>query len=151
MTRLIITRGLPGSGKSTLAKDWVASDPTSRARINRDDLRAQLHGGYVQQEAQITAVRNAAIGALLRRGVDVVCDDTNLPNGVVRDLHAVAARAGAELEVWDLTHVPVDECIRRDAGRDHPVGEHVIRQMFDRYLDGRSIPLPLPEAVAART
>lgn len=151
MSRLYITRGLPGCGKTYEASAWVAEDPGSRARINRDDLRAMVHGGLHIKgvtESRIIAVRDAAISALLRRGVDVVCDDTNLPQRTVRDLGRLAKRAGADLKVWDLTDRPLDECIGRDALRERPVGELVIREMHTKYLRGRTFPLPMPEEPA---
>lgn len=146
MSILLVCRGLPGSGKSTWAKQWVAEDPAMRARVNRDDLRAMLHDGVFipgQTEQRVIAARDAQIAALLREG-DVVCDDTNLPQRVMRDLAVVVQRAGAELRVQDFTGVPVEVCIERDAARDRPVGEEVIRRMYDRFLRGRDLPLPVP-------
>jgi predicted kinase len=163
MTLLRITRGLPGSGKSTLAAEWVAEDPTSRAQVNRDSLRAMLHnsvwiGGRSGTEGATIAARDAIIKALLRKGVDVICSDTNLPQKVARDLRNLATIAGAELEVIDLTNVPLDLCLERDAERetrfmldrdgDGGVGGDVIRGMHSRYLAGRPYPLPLPDEPA---
>lgn len=145
MPTLTITRGLPGSGKTTLAKAWVAEDPTHRARVNRDDFRSMLHGGYVDQERQINAARDAAITALLKRGIDVVADDTCLPQRHARDLRRLAMLAGADFDVWDLTNVFVDTCITRDAGRPAMVGEKVIKDMYQRYLAGKPYPLPWPD------
>ena len=51
-----------------------------------------------------------------------VCDDTNLPQRAVRDLANVAAACAAMLAVWDLTDVPVEVCIERDAARSRTVG-----------------------------
>lgn len=160
MTTLKITRGLPGSGKSTLAGEWVAEDPTARAQVNRDHLRKMMHnsvwiGGQSGTEGAVVAARDAMIKALLRKGVDVICSDTNLPQKVARDLRNLARIAGADFEVIDLTGVPLELCLERDAERDtrftldgegEPgVGRSVIQGMYNRYLAGKPSPLPLPE------
>ncbi len=150
MTKLIVTRGLPASGKSTYAHAWVAEDRAHRARINRDDLRDMVHNGaWVGgvTEPQIVVARDAAILALLAKGVDIINDDTNLPQRVARDLARLAWRAGADFEVKDFTGVDLDECLRRDAARTDkpPIGEAVIRSMHARFLAGKTLPLPLPE------
>lgn len=152
---LRIYRGLPGSGKTTLARAWVAEDPTVRARVNRDSVRAMLHDSVFlgpTTERSVMAVRDAAIGSLLRRGVSIACDDTNLPSRVIRDLLALATSAGVPHEVVDLTNVSAEVCIERDAARAVTVGASVIRDMHTRYLRGQPYPLPMPmpsEAVAA--
>lgn len=155
MTTLYATRGIIGSGKTTRARAWVAVDPAGRARVNRDDIRRMAHGGaWVARddsspgtERATLAVRDAAISALLGCGIDVVCDDTNLPSRTVRDLRRIAAAAGAQFEVWDLTDVPLDECIRRDTARGGraQVGEQVARDQYARFVAGRPYPLPLPD------
>jgi predicted kinase len=160
MTTLTITRGLPGSGKSTYADEWVAEDPTGRAQVNRDHLRKMMHnsvwiGGRAGTEGAVITARDAMIKALLRKGVDVICSDTNLPQKVARDMRNLATVAGAEFNVVDLTDVPLELCLERDAERDARftldrdgdpgVGEKVIRDMHARFLAGKSHPLPLPE------
>lgn len=151
MTKLIITRGLPGSGKSTFARAWVAEDPTHRAEVNRDHLRKMLHdgtyiGGRAGTEPMVTAARDAAIQALLRRNVDVVCSDTNLPQRVARDLRNLADVAGADFEVQDFTDVPWDVCVERDQARGaEAVGADVIIGMHTRFLAGAKSPLPIPQ------
>ncbi|MFD6415771.1 AAA family ATPase [Streptomyces sp. NPDC060194] len=148
MPTLHITRGLPASGKTTWARAWTAEDRAGRARVNRDDLRAMLDSGeHVKgvTEQRVMAVRDAAILRLLGKGYDVVCDDTNLPQRVARDLARLALRAGAELRVHDFTHVSVDVCVERDAARERSVGEEAVRGLHQRFLAGQSSPLPLPE------
>lgn len=140
MATLIITRGLPGSGKTTIAMSLVKAASGRMARVNRDDLRAMMHGARVGrrwQEDQVTTAQRAAVEALLGAGVDVIADDTNLPERSVRGWERLARRCGAELQVIDLRKVvPVEECIRRDAARGAAggrlVGEEVIRQMHAR-------------------
>lgn len=148
--KLTITRGLPGSGKTTLALAWVAEDPIHRARVNRDTLRAMCHdGAWLGQdtEKQITSVRDAAVTALLKRGVNVIVDDTNLPSRTARDLRRLATLARAEFEVIDLTDMALDVCLARNALRDPParVPEDRIRDMHARYVAGKPHPLPIAE------
>jgi predicted kinase len=145
VTRLLITRGLPASGKTTFARKLQPMV----VRVNRDDLRFMLHGRrlYTQwAEGQITVVQRAMVEGLLRAKADVIVDDTNLRARAVREWAETAARFHAGFEVHDFTDVPLIECIRRDAARAEPeqVGEQGIRRMFDRYLKGRTLPLPIP-------
>jgi predicted kinase len=154
VTKLLITRGLPGCGKTTYAREWVAADREHRARVNRDDLRSMLdHGQFVKgvTEPRVLASRDAAILSLLSKGIDTICDDTNLPQRTARDLAKLAKRAGAELAVIDLTDVPLETCLERNAARTDkpPVSEAAIKDMHARYLAGRPHPLPLPEETAA--
>jgi predicted kinase len=145
MTRLLITRGLPASGKTTFARKLQPQV----VRVNRDDLRLMLHGRrlFTQwAEGQVTAAQRAAVEVLLRARADVIVDDTNLRAKTVREWAELAAKFHATFEVHDFTDVPLEECLRRDAGRpdDVRVGEQGIRRMFDRYLAGRNLPLPVP-------
>ena len=150
MPKLIITRGLPASGKTTRAKAWVAEDPIRRARVNRDDLRDMLNEHfYAGRDTEITvlAARDALITGLLSRGLDVVCDDTNLPQRTARDVARIGRLAGAEIEVWDLTDVSLETCLERSKTRirEDSVEDQVILDMYTRYLAGRKYPLPLPD------
>jgi hypothetical protein len=108
-----------------------------------------LHGGQLSlgwAEKQVTVAQRAQIDALLREGISVICDDTNLRSKVVKELAELAYAAGATVVVKDFTDVTLEECIRRDAGRDEAarVGAEVIRGMHQRYLAGRGLPLPVP-------
>lgn len=154
MNVLIITRGLPGSGKTTHARAWVAGDRANRARVNRDDLRAMLDDGAFEKgvtEPRILAARDATILGLLRKGLSVICDDTNLPQRTARDLADLARRASADFTVYDYTNVPLETCLARNAGRADkaPVPEDAIRDMHARYVAGKPWPLPVPTEPAA--
>ncbi|MEV6368375.1 AAA family ATPase [Micromonospora musae] len=151
MPRLIATRGLPASGKTTFARTLQPSV----VRVNRDDLRRMLHGErlFTQwAEAQVTTAQRAQVEALLRARADVCVDDTNLRARTLRDWADLAERYGAEFEVHDFTDVPLDECLRRDAARPEAdrVGAAAIRRLHERYLAGRPLPLPVPQARADR-
>ncbi|MFC3501065.1 AAA family ATPase [Micromonospora krabiensis] len=151
MSRLIATRGLPASGKTSFARTLQPSV----VRVNRDDLRRMLHGErlFTQwAEAQVTIAQRAQVEALLRARADVCVDDTNLRSRTLRDWAELAARHGAEFEVHDFTDVPLEECLRRDAARPEAerVGEAAIRRLHERYLEGKPLPLPVPQARAGR-
>src|SRR5262245_36026872 len=118
MPTLTITRGLPASGKTTWAKRYIETEAPRTARVNRDELRRAMHGGLVGAnwaERQVTLAQQAAVEALLRGGVDVVCDDTNLRARVVRDFADLASACGADFAVRDFTDVPLEVCVERDA------------------------------------
>jgi tRNA uridine 5-carbamoylmethylation protein Kti12 len=137
MSDLIICQGLPGSGKTTWAKKWVAENPQRRARVNRDDLRQLMHGGYVDRstELQVTFAQGAMIAQLLTASIDVVCDDTNLTIAATDMLHYRATSAGATWRLQSFLYVSIEECIRRDSLREGSarVGEKVIRDMWASY------------------
>jgi predicted kinase len=134
MATLTITRGLPGSGKTT----WARQQPDT-VRVNRDDLRRMLHGGFIgsgRAEVEVTIAQRAQIEALLASKVNVICDDTNLSPSVVKSLTSLATRCGAEVVIVDFTDVPLEVCLERDAQRtgDQQVGPEAIRGMYYKYL-----------------
>jgi predicted kinase len=139
-TELLFTCGLPGSGKSTWARAWVAEDPTRRARISRDDTRMALHGGHhgPATEAQVTIATYAAIGALLADGISVIEDGTNLVEEHRFALQLLAVRAGVRARLVDLTTVPLDLCLSRNAERPAAtrVPEEYIQAMHRQYIAG---------------
>ncbi|MFB9178638.1 AAA family ATPase [Dactylosporangium sucinum] len=132
----MITIGLPGSGKTTAARAWVAAARRTRVRVNRDDLCHMLHEwwtGWPEHEEPTGETLEAAIRVLLASGKDVICDDHNLRPEAWQLHAALAKEAGVRLQVWDLTGVPVKDCIARDQYRGqrggHRVGATRIRAM----------------------
>jgi predicted kinase len=153
MSHLHIYRGLPASGKTTHARKCIdASRVGSIVRLNRDDLRKMmLPSGYKEPvyiaEELVTKVQQGQIVELLRGGIDVIIDDTNLRARSVRTLAQLAIKAGASWSCVDFFYTPVEECLRRDAARENAVGEEVILRMYRKYLsNGRTLPVPEVEA-----
>lgn len=153
MAKLVITRGLPGCGKSTFARAWVGESPDTRAEVNRDALRLMLGGftvGTHEQESMVTKIQHTAIRDLLKSGKDVVSSDTNLQDKYMRELYRIANSVGAEVEVIDMTNVPLDTVRIRNSNRTDkvPVPDAVITRMFQQIKD-KAYPLPLPNMDSA--
>lgn len=151
MTTLIITRGIPASGKTTWAKGWVLQDPGKRARASRDDLREMLfaESGLLSHDKEkvVTDVQRETVKGLLRAGISVVVDNTNLRARYVREWRKLAALNGADPFLSDFP-IAVDEAVRRDAGRacmgGRYVGEDVIRMLAGKFTRNGEL-LPVPE------
>lgn len=139
MPTIHITTGLPASGKTTAARKLLADSRGHIRRINLDDLRAMFdnyEGGRTWSRAheQTTLdVQDAAVRAAIDGGFDAVVDNTHLTPHIPKRLKA-AAMGRATFVVHDFTHVPVEECLRRDAARDNSVGEDVIRRLHDNHV-----------------
>lgn len=133
MTKLLMLKGLPASGKSTYAKGRVEFE--QMVRVNKDDLRAMLHGSKHTKgnEAQVLRIRDAIIADCLHNKRSVVCDDTNLNPIHEQVLRSIAQQFGAEFEV-KFFDVPIHECVKRDLQRPVSVGERVIRQQYNQWL-----------------
>jgi len=147
-----ITRGLPGSGKTTWAKQFCAQHPNT-IRINNDEIRNHIYGEQgsrewsSQVEAEVARRRTKALMAAAARQLDVVIDNTHISENSFKNIKEECKRLGYKVEIVDFLHVPVDECIRRDAQRPkhEQVGEQVIREMYEKIKNqfaANSIGLP---------
>lgn len=163
MSELIITRGISGSGKSTWAKAWVAQDSIHRAEVNRDSIRLMMHDGHVfsgnqtlarQTEAMVTVCSQTTVKELLKRGTSVVVSDTNLPQRAAREWAKMARFAGADFEVKDFSHIPLEICLARNGKRtgEAHVPAEVIERQYARFiapLKGAAMPLPVEDEGSA--
>lgn len=135
--RLTITVGLPGCGKTAWAEAEVANARRPTVRVSRDDYRRKFgfpaHGDR-QQEEEVSGAVNRRTRALLERGTDVIRDDMFLRAGYIENYWCISRECGAEFRVKDLTGVPLEVCVARDALRPEPVGEAVIRNLWERYV-----------------
>ncbi|MEU7317461.1 AAA family ATPase [Streptomyces sp. NPDC007083] len=152
MPKLIITRGLPASGKTTWAQTWVSAGDaynacgSGRVRVSRDDLRLMLFGpGYSTPvpvcERLVSQAERSQVEAALTADCDVVVDAMNLRPKYVRQWQDVATNMGAGFVTREFP-ISIDEAIRRDAQRERPVGEDVIRAQ-SRFLKRNGEFLPL--------
>lgn len=146
MQKILILKGLPASGKTAYALALVSgivSDPNGQykwKRVNKDDLRAMIDRGEWNRknEKVILDVRNVLINKFILLGYSVVVDDTNLSpkhTAVIKLIAETAREHGYNVEVEEkFFDIPVEECIARDAKREHPVGAKVIYKMYQQFL-----------------
>lgn len=144
MRKLVMTRGLPGSGKTTWAIEEKARLEAHNLKceiVCKDDIRANLEKtGWKwskEGETEVKRIQTDLIRGLFSDGLQinvVIVADTNF-GGHKQRLQQLAKECGAEFEIKDFTHVDVQECVRRDAGRGkNSVGVEVIKRMYAQYL-----------------
>tara|TARA_B110000211_G_scaffold233016_1_gene298114 strand:- start:964 stop:1854 length:891 start_codon:yes stop_codon:yes gene_type:complete len=145
MKKVIITKGLPASGKSTYAKNLVKENVGMWKRVNKDDMRDMFDASVHSKgnEKFLLRMRDHVILEALRSGKHVIIDDTNFePRHEERIREIVAeykAESGHEVNVEvKFFDVNLEECIKRDKKRDNPVGEKVIRSIYNKFLRAKS-------------
>ena len=146
MKRIIFTRGIPASGKSTWAKQEVLKDPEHSVRINRDDLR-NMSGQYwvPAREDYIKACKSTIlINAINFKFNTIIIDEMNLnpkETGHLKEVISMMNKTIKDIEdkyiveIKDFTNVSLDVCLERDSKRENPIGEKVIRGIFNKYKD----------------
>ena len=147
---LTVLRGLPGSGKSTYAaqrlEEWERI-------VSRDTLRAAMFGATVglshTEEEAVTVAEEAAVRAGLKQDRDVIVDAMHLRPRYLRRWKRIAEEFNAHMEVME-SPTGLEECIRRDAQRENPVGEEVIRGLARKYMPkGSFLPMVEPDGPGA--
>ncbi|QTX05903.1 AAA family ATPase [Agromyces archimandritae] len=146
---IVLTRGIPGSGKTTMSTALVADHSNRFMRINRDDIRRMCFGGDVyadpgrardEGERMVSLIEVASARYALEQGFIPVIDATSLNPGYLVRWTGMAGLLQTPLVVWDFP-IGIEEAIRRDAARPHPVGADVIRAIAGAHLDeGGALP-----------
>lgn len=93
-----------------------------------------MFGDYwmVSRETLVKDSEYAIILIALTSKWNVIIDDTNLNPKYISDLTNIAKKTGAKIEFKKFI-VPLDELLKRDANRENPVGEDVIRKFWEKY------------------
>ncbi len=106
-----------------LGKYWVP---------DRENLIDRMYWNFLEQATASgydIVVDNMNLNEKYLDEVDQFVEETNLW------LERSRADFRYEVETKDFFHIPLQTCIDRDAQRDKPVGERVIRNTFNRYKD----------------
>jgi predicted kinase len=104
-----------------------------------------MHAGrYLEAdtERQVVAAQDVMVPRLLRLGVDVVVDDTNLTPAALERMTGHAMDAGVDLRIRSFLNVRLEVCLERNRNRPRQVPEDVIYAMYREHvqpvLAGRS-------------
>lgn len=145
--KIVILRGLQGSGKTTAAKAWVNEDPEHRIRFNRDDIRNMLGKYWIpSREGLIDSMYWDFLTQATTSGYDIIIDNMNLNEKYIDEIKEFVEETNSwlrqsildlqyEIEIKDFFNVPLQTCIDRDAQRENPIGERIIRNTFNKYKD----------------
>lgn len=155
MPKLVVLTGLPGSGKTKWALDQMRKSGNI-VRVNRDELRAMLHGDAKwsgDREKITVAAEMSIVRENLIAGRNVIVDDTNVLGAGTSKWEQFVAngdgfRSTTSITVMDLMErTSIEQCIERDASREGKarVGRGVIERMA---LFGGLIDLSQLEKVA---
>lgn len=137
MLKVIMTVGIPACGKSTWSKEEVRKDPEGTIRINRDDLRNMLSNYHFSDsnEKLVTASKDFLLTHSLKRGRNVIIDETNLNRRNFEDVCETIRGLNIDCMVMEKSfYVELDEAIARDAARtgSAKVGEDVVRKFWKK-------------------
>lgn len=128
MQEILFLRGLPASGKTTFALDFIEKNPNYR-RINKDDIRAKYSEKWSSEFEKKVLKEQRLIGNhYLEEGYSLIVDDTNYSTKHEVYWSEIAKIKNIKFTIKEF-RVSVDECIRRDALRENPVGEKVIKRI----------------------
>ena len=137
--KAIVCVGISGSGKSTFAKDLLKK---GWMQIERDIIRRQMFG-FKQwneykfnktNEERVTQHADALLYSFAKEGFNIVCSDTNLNPKYREALIAKLENYGYEVEIKDFP-TSYEEAIKRDTFREYSVGQKVIYQQWQQWLE----------------
>jgi len=139
---IIFTIGISGSGKSTWAKQYCIDN--DMIRLNRDDIRSILFGMSLSDyfktkyndgvsEGLITKMFNSMLKSAMSDNKSIIVDNTNLREKYIKDIiKQVDGDYTINVKFFDVS---IDECIKRDLQRETTVGESVIKDQYQKYLN----------------
>lgn len=132
-----MTVGILACGKSTWSKEEVRKDPEGTIRINRDDLRSMLSNYHFSEanEKIVTSTKDFLLAHALKRGRNVIIDETNLNRRNFDDVCQKIRDLNIDCMVMEKPFfIELDEAVARDATRtsSNKVGEEVVKKFWKK-------------------
>ena len=67
--------------------------------------------------------------------LDIVIDNINLSKNSLQEIQDIIEKCSDyTIEYKDFTKIPLETCIERDSKRNHPIGEKIIRETYNKYI-----------------
>lgn len=141
MRTLLLFRGAPGCGKSTYIKEHGLSDYVLSADQIRMLCGSPIQGtdGYMaitqKNDKYVWQVLFQMLETRMMHGDFTVIDATNSKTVEMNRYKDLAKKYRYRIFIIDMTGLPIEECKRRNAGRDaiKRVPEAVIDNMYARF------------------
>lgn len=137
MKKAIFTVGVSASGKTTWAESQVGY-----ININRDDIRFQhicngirswrVYKFNKANEQKVNSIQTSMLSDAIVAGKDIIISDTNLNPKNYQWMYLQLENAGYDIE-FKFFPISYEEALKRDAGRDNPVGQQVIARQFEQW------------------
>lgn len=141
MRTIFFFKGIPACGKSTEALRMLKEFPGRYRRVNKDSIRTMMIGPdfNFKTENMVVDIRNYAMEIALRKGFDIICDDTNLNDKYYNEACNVAKKVGDVQIIERYFECPLDVCLERNRNRAAKVPEDLIVRMYEKYIKGRTV------------
>lgn len=124
--------GLPGSGKSVEAQK--ISEQTNATIFSSDSLREELFGDVNHQadNTKLFEELHRRIKTCLNEGKSAIYDACNI--SYKRRMAFLSELKNIPCEkICVLMATPYEECLKRNAEREHKIPEHVIEKMYKNF------------------
>jgi len=137
--KIIFLSGIPGSGKSTFSKSIIEKEVGKWKRINNDSLRESFdfYLSLGKDGELIGFVRRSLIKEFLRRGYNLIIDNSNIWNSgsLWNEVVLIAELLNLNVDIEEVRlYCPLEEAIERDSKRSGfaRVGEKVIKEFWEK-------------------
>jgi predicted kinase len=120
----------------------MVSQSDNWKRVNKDDLREMIDCSLWSKsnEKFILHIRNYIVTEALRKGKNVIVDDTNFEDKHFQTMCDIARSCNKDIMVREIYFpVELEEAIKRDAQREKHVGEQIIRHFYKKYIHQKTI------------
>jgi predicted kinase len=148
MLQSIVLIGIPGSGKTTFARQYQISNPSfhiierddARLRMMKeqsiqsiDDIRVDFSKWDWKREPEITEMVYNDITVHFEHGHNLILSDTNLNVTHRSTLISFLRTTGFDTSL-KFIEIELEIAIQRDSLRQYPVGEKIITELYNDWL-----------------